>query len=78
MSLIGLAARLQGIASLQDAQSVEIEHLRGRSVALIARWYQVCVLGGGKCWVEWDRRIGVVERDVRRQEFSRVSEQNAL
>ncbi len=77
-SLIALAARLQGIVSLQDAQSAEIEHLRSRSVALIARWYQVCVLGGGRCWVEWERRVGIVERDVRRQEFSRAREQNSV
>ena len=77
-SLIALAARLQYLALLQDTQSAEIEHLRSRSVALIARWYQVCILGGGKCWAEWERRVGIIERDVRRQEYSRVREQHAL
>ena len=77
-SLIELNARLARVGLLQDAQFTEIADIRSRSVALIERWYQICVLSGGECWADWERRVGKVERDVRRLERLRTREENAL
>lgn len=77
-SLIKLHPRLEAVLLLQAAQSTEIGNLRSRSAALMARWQQLAVVGGGKCWVEWDRRIRTLERDMRRLETSGDDEGEAL
>ena len=74
-ALIGLGGQLKRVAVLQAAQSAQIADLRCRSVAVVERWYQLCILSGAKCWAEWEKRVGTVEQDVRRQELARAREE---
>ena len=76
-SFTGLASLHPSIDKLEQeyrAFEEEVASLRRRSAALLQRWYEVAVLAGGDCWVEWERRLERVEREIRRQEILRQEE----
>lgn len=67
-SLIALQSRIAHIQLLQESQGCELAALRQRSASVIKRWYELSVLGGSECWTEWEKRMTVVEKQVRGQE----------
>jgi hypothetical protein len=71
--LVAQQSRFAAIQATQDAQAREIAELRKRSAVLVSRWYEVQVLGVGRCWAEWERRFREVERGVRRVEVGQES-----
>ena len=68
--LVALEPRIAKIELLQESQARQISDLRSRSAAVLERWYEVGVLGGGDCWDEWEGRVGQVERTLKRQEMA--------
>ena len=72
--MIALRPDLVRIQLLQESQAKEISTLRQRTAQVIQRWYEIGVLGEGECWVEWEDRVGAVERSVRRSEGIRAQE----
>lgn len=77
-SLITLQPRLDKLVAVQDEQAKEIAELRSRSAAVLERWYEISLVGGGECWAEWEARIEKAERIVRRQEIMREKEEKEL
>ena len=67
-SLIGLQPRLDDVGRRQDEQAKSISELRGRTAAVLERWYAVGVVGVGECWAEWEGRLDETEREVHRRE----------
>lgn len=53
---------------MQDTQGSEMADLRLRTAALLQRWYEIDVLGGGECWTEWEDRVIAIEKAMRRTE----------
>jgi len=70
-SLISLKPRLEVARQRQDEQAKEIAVLRARSAAVLERYYEIGLVGGGECWAEYDGRVEIVERAVRRMEVAR-------
>ncbi|KAH8662375.1 hypothetical protein BX600DRAFT_318954 [Xylariales sp. PMI_506] len=70
-SLVALLPRMKGIEATQQAQQTEIAELRGRSEALIRRWYEGTVLGYGAFIAGAEGRLERAERQVRRVEKAR-------
>ena len=52
----------------QTRQETEIDTLRELSARLLERWLQVGVVGQGELWADWDDRVKIAERSVRRKE----------
>jgi hypothetical protein len=73
-ALIGLADRMRAVEATQLAQAAEMAGLRGRSEALMRRWYEGGVLGGGQGVADVEGRVERVERMVRRAERLRDAE----
>ncbi|MCJ1239358.1 hypothetical protein MMC14_007352 [Varicellaria rhodocarpa] len=69
--LISLHPRLARIQVLQNSQAKEIADLRLRTASVLQRWYEIAVLSGGECWIEWEDRIAGVEKVVRIEEAAR-------
>ncbi len=57
------------------AQLREVSNLRARSARLVERWIDVGVVGQGEVWADWEERVRVVERSVRRMEVQRQKEE---
>lgn len=53
---------------LQESQGRELAELRLRSASAMQRWYELSVLGGNECWTEWEGRMSIVEKRLRREE----------
>lgn len=53
---------------MQEEQGRDVAVLRARSARAIQRWYELGVLGESECWSEWEGRMVVVEKKVRREE----------
>lgn len=68
--LIELMPRMEKLSGVQDGQAREIAELRVRTAKVLQRVYEVCLLGGGEVWGEWEGRIENVERGVRRGEVA--------
>ncbi|KIW04712.1 uncharacterized protein PV09_04445 [Verruconis gallopava] len=66
--LVSQAPRFAGIMAVQDQQARDIAELRIRSALLVARWYEVQILGLGRCWADWEERMRGIERGVGRAE----------
>lgn len=62
------------VAGVQEAQAREVAALRVRTAKVLQRVYEVCMLGGGEVWGEWEGRIEGVERGLRRGEVVRERE----
>ena len=78
VSLISLHSRLARVKHLQDIQGGEIADLRLRTVSLLQRWYEIGVLGEGECWMEWEDRVVVAEKAMRRNEAAILRDSIAL
>ena len=63
---------------LQESQAKEVAELRLKSAAVIQRWYELGVLGGGECWTEWERRVMNAEKIIRREEIHRARDMEAM
>lgn len=74
LALIALQPRINRLEQLQEEQERELSELRLRSARVLKRWYEVGVLAGGECWVEWEGRVMGVEKRVRRVERWRERE----
>ncbi|KAI9862007.1 MAG: hypothetical protein M1824_001752 [Vezdaea acicularis] len=70
-ALITLQPRIAKVGLEREAQAREIAELRQRTAAVLERWYEVAVLGGGECWAEWEERVQQAERTIRRAEMIR-------
>ena len=77
-SLISLQPRIAKIQHLQDSQATELADLRLRSAAVLQRWYEIGVLGGGECWTDWEERVVGVEKLVRREEATKARQDVAI
>lgn len=66
-------AKLQPrIAEAEDRhlqQAMEISLLRKRNGLLVQRVKQIHLLGAGRCWVEWHKRLQTAQRTVARIDF---------
>lgn len=74
LALIALQPRINRLEQLQEEQERELSELRLRSARVLKRWYEVGVLAGGECWVEWEGRVMGVEKRVKRVERWRERE----
>jgi hypothetical protein len=75
-ALVALQPRVGKMELLQESQARQMSDLRSRSAAVLERWYEIGVLGGGDCWDEWEGRIGRVERTLKRHEAALKREQD--
>ncbi|KAI4135766.1 MAG: hypothetical protein LQ347_000401 [Umbilicaria vellea] len=73
-SLIVLEPRLAEVELEQRLQAMELAELRSRTAAIIQRWYELGVLGGGECWTEWEGRVETVEKNIRQKEVIQAQE----
>ena len=69
--LIAVQPRLEKVQEVQAAQLRKVSDLRARSARLAERWLEVGVVGQAEIWAEWEERVRVVERGVRRMEVRR-------
>ncbi len=76
--LAALQPRMEELRRCQVQQAAEISVLRQRSAILLLRWYEISVLGQGKCWAESDSRLRQAERSVRQHEVRRIREENEV
>lgn len=76
-TLVALQPRLDRALQVQEEQRRQVAELRARSARLAERWVEVGVVGVGECWAEWEERLRVVEREVRRREVEREEEMGA-
>ncbi|DAA77218.1 TPA_exp: Uncharacterized protein A8136_6478 [Trichophyton benhamiae CBS 112371] len=70
-ALVELQPRIDRALETQRRQAEEIAELRVQSTLLMKRWVEVGVVGGGEVWGEWEERMKMVERGVRREEKAR-------
>jgi hypothetical protein len=75
-ALIHLHPRLQRVASRQEEQQDTIAQLRPQSLAILARWYDLGIIGMDDCWTEWEARLLLQEKHVRRAETEKRQEQD--
>ncbi|GBF66161.1 hypothetical protein TMEN_8879 [Trichophyton mentagrophytes] len=73
-ALVELQPRIDRALETQRRQAEEIAELRVQSTLLMKRWVEVGVVGGGEVWGEWEERMKMVERGVRREEKARERE----
>lgn len=69
-----LEPRLAEVELEQRLQAMELAELRSRTAAIIQRWYELGVLGGGECWTEWEGRVETVEKNIRQKEVIQAQE----
>ena len=69
--LIDLQPRIAEVEALQERQTAELAVLRGRTAAVLQRWYTVDVLRAGESLAELEGRVEGVEKEVRRAERAR-------
>ena len=72
------APRLQQLKERQAKLDEEIEELKGRSAGVIEWWVKNGVVGMGELWEDWEARVRVSERAVRRAEWKRREEMGEL
>ncbi|KAI5194412.1 hypothetical protein E4T39_08686 [Aureobasidium subglaciale] len=77
-ALIHLHPRLQRAVNRQEDQQNTIAQLRHQSLALLARWYDLGIIGMDDCWTEWEARLMHQEKLVRRAEADRRQDDNPL
>lgn len=75
---MSLEHRLAEVELQQELQARELAELRSRTAAVIQRWYELGVLGGGECWTEWEDRVEMVEKKIRQQEVIQAREADAV
>ena len=73
--LISLGSRIGRLQQAQQRHEREVRELRARSARAIERWYELDVLGTGECWAEWESRLEQVEKQVRRQERAKQTDE---
>jgi hypothetical protein len=69
---VKLAKLRPRIAEAEDRhlqQALQISMLRKKSGMLVSRTKQIHLVGQGRCWVEWQKRLMDAERTVVRTEF---------
>ena len=69
---VKLAKLRPRIAEAEDRhlqQALQISLLRKKSGMLVSRTKQIHLVGQGRCWVEWHKRLVDAERTVVRTEF---------
>ena len=69
---VKLAKLRPRIAEAEDRhlqQALQISLLRKKSGMLVSRTKQIHLVGQGRCWVEWHKRLMNAERTVVRTEF---------
>jgi hypothetical protein len=74
--LVQLEPRIQAVYDRQIQQALEISELRKRTECAIISWSEIHIMGVGRCFVEFDKRLKDVERTVRRREFRLEQEKN--
>ncbi|KAF2807261.1 uncharacterized protein BDZ99DRAFT_392884 [Mytilinidion resinicola] len=74
--LVELQPRIQAMSDRQVQQALEISELRKRTECAIISWSEIHILGVGRCFVEFDKRLREVERTVRRKEFKLEQEES--
>ena len=62
----------------QESQARDLAALQSRTAAVIQRWFELGVLGGGECWTEWEDRVETVEKKIRQEEVVRAREADAV
>lgn len=67
-NLINAAPRLAKLKERQEKLDAEIDELRARSAAAVEWWVKHGVVGMGELWEDWEERVNVCERRVRREE----------
>lgn len=77
-ALISVKPRIDRLKSNQDRQVQELAQLRHRSAMIMERWYEMTIMGAGECWADWDRRVNLVERTVKRMESAREREDGEI
>lgn len=77
-SLIALEPRLAKVELEQRLQAMELAKLRSRTAAVIERWYELGVLGGGECWTEWEGRVERMEKKIRQKEVIQARETDGV
>ncbi|EGD93215.1 nuclear distribution protein RO10 [Trichophyton tonsurans CBS 112818] len=73
-AIVELQPRIDRALETQRRQAEEIAELRVQSTLLMKRWVEVGIVGGGEVWGEWEERMKMVERGVRREEKARERE----
>ncbi|EAS31317.3 nuclear distribution protein RO10 [Coccidioides immitis RS] len=74
-SLIELQPRIDRLLKEQEKQANEVAELRARSALLMKRWLEVGIVGGGEVWGEWEEKVRMAERAVRRLEAKMVRDE---
>jgi hypothetical protein len=67
--LVSQTPRFAATIATQEQQANEIAELRKKSALFVSRWYEIQVLGLGRCWAEWEGKLKDAERAVRRAEI---------
>ena len=70
-NLIDLQPRIAHLELLQAEHEKELAELKGRSAAILQRWYAIDILGVGDCWAEVEGRVTAVEQTIRRADLAR-------
>lgn len=76
--MIALEPRLAKVELEQRLQAMELAKLRSRTAAVIERWYELGVLGGGECWTEWEGRVERMEKKIRQKEIIQARETDGV
>lgn len=69
--LIQLQPRIDCLLVRQRKQDWEFLRLRQETAEMLERWYKTAILGVGECLAEWNSRLYLAERTVRRMEVAR-------
>ena len=72
--LAAILPRLARVQQVQSQQEAEVVALAKRTGVLLLRWFDGSVIGGGRCWVDWEGRLREVDKLVRRREVRREKE----
>lgn len=74
--LAKLRPRIAEAEDRQLQQALQISMLRKRSGLLVSRVKQIHLVGQGRCWAEWHKRLMEAERTVVRSEFKNKQEED--
>lgn len=69
--LVSADPRLQKLKERQEKLGLEIAQLKARSAVVIEWWVKTGVVGMGELWDDWEDRVTICERTVRREERRR-------
>ena len=72
-TLVEIGPRVEEAKRVQERQVRQVGELRVRSARLVERWVGLQV-GMGECWAEWEERMVVAERKMKRAEIWRERE----